>query len=89
MKDIEIKEKFTIKELKTIEPEILECVKENQDMSIKLTDINAIDISSIQFLITLQADQKSKGKNLVIDMTCDDNTESLLKNSGLLNILKN
>lgn len=79
VKQIEITDKFSLVSIDHLTSEVMQ----NDNLNIKLVNIKEIDLSGIQFILSLLS--SSKAINLDLDMA--DSVKALIRNTGFTKIL--
>lgn len=84
--EIVLENELTIITLETLQHDLVKALNEFDDITIKLKNIENIDLSFIQYLFSLQTSAAVKSKNISFIAEYSDEIKSLLVNTGLLRL---
>ena len=79
---IRLKKDFTHAGAGKLSDELRSALKKSVSTRLVLTDILAIDLSSIQLLVSATSSFKKRQIPLIIEFTCSDEVSTLMNNCG-------
>ncbi len=69
-----------------IKAKLIEAMKDFKELDIHVRNVEEIDISFLQLLVSMSKAMKTGGKKLSINMEVDDEMQGLLQRSGFNNL---
>lgn len=83
---IELKGELSISHINEIKVQIEKSIKEFDTVEIKITDVSIIDLTMLQYLLSLKKSEKLLNKLFKISFELDDDLKGLLEHAGFKNI---
>lgn len=83
---IELTGELSIQYIHDIKKQIEESIKKFDSVEILITDVSIIDLSILQYLISLSKSEKQMNKSFRISFDLEDDLNELLAHAGLKNI---
>jgi ABC-type transporter Mla MlaB component len=85
---IELKGELSIQHIHEIKTELEAAIKEMDTVELLVYDASIIDLSVLQYLLSLKKSEKALNKSFKISFELDDDLDELLKHAGFKNIEK-
>lgn len=83
---IELKGELSIQHIHEIKDKLEVAIKDMDTLELLVKDVSIIDLSMLQYLISLKNSEKSLNKSFKITFELDDDLNELLKHAGFKNI---
>lgn len=83
---IELKGELSIQHINEIKKELETAMKDMDTVELLVYDASIIDLTVLQYLLSLKKSEKTLNKSFKLSFELDDDLEELLKHAGFKNI---
>ena len=81
-KTIKIENELSLNNVSNVRELLIKTLKEKDDLTLNLKNINNIDLAGIQLIVSLKSYVEKNNKKLTLNLELNDESKELLLNSG-------